>query len=400
MTATPFVELSFHGPRFADAAMPLEALSELVAYRELLVAVAKSRYLLRHPERMRLPKGFEAGFRLSLTGVREGSTRPTVVRTYDEAAATDLVEAGEPDDFEEARNLVEAAISGAGNDAKMPKGFTADLLLKFSPFGRTLRDDETIRIGRAGEDPRTAYNRATRRQLLRLANRSYSDEIDLTGVASSADRDRERFELCTNDGHKFEVGSPPMLLPLAIKSLGARTPIRVRGTGQFDRDGVLKRVLFATDISPAEEDGEVGRASCSVPAGEQIDSLSVLAPGWFEGSGASFARTDLDWAKGLLESVIGECRLPTPYVYPTPEGEVRLEWPMRVAEVVATLHVAEPRTAELLLVRLDGDGAEDLRLDLSAPGQEVRFGAWLSERLRAEPRRRPGGRQRACCEGR
>ena len=64
MERIPFTTLVFQGPRFGEAAMPLEALPELAAYRDLLIAVAKSLFQADNPDRHRLPKGFESSFRL------------------------------------------------------------------------------------------------------------------------------------------------------------------------------------------------------------------------------------------------------------------------------------------------------------------------------------------------
>jgi hypothetical protein len=69
---TPFVSLVFSGPRFRDGSFPLEALPELVAYRELILAAARALFQVGNPTRQRLPRGFEASFKLVLERVEAG----------------------------------------------------------------------------------------------------------------------------------------------------------------------------------------------------------------------------------------------------------------------------------------------------------------------------------------
>ncbi len=83
MADDTFATLIFKGGRFQGAAMPLEALPELAAYRELVLAVAKAIWQGDHQERQRLPKGFERDFRLVMLGVTEGSTVPQIARAFE-----------------------------------------------------------------------------------------------------------------------------------------------------------------------------------------------------------------------------------------------------------------------------------------------------------------------------
>ena len=77
---SPFATLVFRGKRFDGAVMPLEALPELAAYRDLLAAVAREFFFAENPGRLRLPKGFADSFRLSLARIEQGSAVPIVER--------------------------------------------------------------------------------------------------------------------------------------------------------------------------------------------------------------------------------------------------------------------------------------------------------------------------------
>src|ERR1700722_15700269 len=130
MSSSPFVTLIFRGKRFLKAAMPLEALPELAAYRELVVSVAKVLFQVGHPDRQRLPKGFEAGFRLVLERVESGSAVPIVSRVSDEPSML-FPASATLDWFDKARDVVEHGIAAAANGKQLPVELSKEILARF-----------------------------------------------------------------------------------------------------------------------------------------------------------------------------------------------------------------------------------------------------------------------------
>jgi len=66
------------GARFEDGGIPLQVLSDLSALREMVVEVAKGRYLAENPNRQRAPRGFADKIDLTLTGIDNGSAMPII----------------------------------------------------------------------------------------------------------------------------------------------------------------------------------------------------------------------------------------------------------------------------------------------------------------------------------
>ena len=64
---------------------------------------------------------------------------------------------------------------------------------------------------------------------------------------------------------------------------------------------------------------------------DRIDELSLLNKGWFDGDQGEFLNiTSVCNAKYLLTQLILDYpSLPTPYVYPTPEGGLQAEWTIK-----------------------------------------------------------------------
>lgn len=67
-----FLRSRLVGRRFDEHTLPLDILKDFSALEEMLIEVAKRKYLAAHPDRQRTPKGFTKGLELHLTAVEEG----------------------------------------------------------------------------------------------------------------------------------------------------------------------------------------------------------------------------------------------------------------------------------------------------------------------------------------
>ena len=381
MTKSPFVTLIFRGGRFHEAAMPVEALPELAAYQELVLAVAKKLFQDANPERRRLPKGFEAGFRLVLERVDPGSAVPIVSRLSDGPAVRTLFPvAVTPDWFDKARDVVEGGIGAAAKDKPLPTELSREILARFNAFGRTLGGDESIVVAQPGKREGAVYDRLVRRKLVLQAQATYEDDVNLLGEVRAADKDAEGFVLRTADGRKLDVRIPPLFFPLALRSLGEAALVRVRGTGLYDQDGGLVKVTMATDVSLAEEGDEQTRPGCPTPVAAQVESLKALAPGWFDESSPAYDAASLHWLARLLTGVLDGFQLPRPYIYPTPEGLARAEWSGTSWEIVTSFDLGA-RSADVMAARNGSQEMHEITVPLGEPGGESKLGRFLTEHL-------------------
>jgi hypothetical protein len=381
MSKSPFVTLIFRGARFDASAMPVEVLPELAAYRDLVLAVAKALFQAENRERQRLPKGFEASFRLVLDHVEPGSAIPIVSRVTAPAPTPLLFPASmSPDLFDMARDVVERGIAAAGRGTALPAELTKEILVRFNAFGRTLGDHESIVVAPPGSRERAIYDRVVRKRLVLQAQATYEDDVNLLGEVRAADKDAEGFSLRTSDGRKLEVHTPPLFFPLALRSLKDAALVRVRGTGLYDPDGALLRVIMATDVSLAEEGDEQTRPGCPTPVEAQVESFKALEAGWYDDSSPAYEASSLEWLAKLLKGLLDGFQLPRPYVYPTPEGLARAEWSTSSWEVVTNFDLGS-RSAEAMAARPDADEVHELTVPLDEPGGESKLGRFLTEHL-------------------
>jgi hypothetical protein len=384
----PFVSLIFRGARFGAAEMPVEALPEIVAYRDLVVAVARDMYLAAHADRQKVPKGFEASFGLRMTGVTEGSTKPTLQRvrhdrlglSADAARQAELF--GTPDDyFDSARDLVEEVIAAASAGKPLPDAFKRATLVRFNAFGRTLDDDDEIVVAKANTTTGAHYNKAVRGKLLLQTEGTHTEAVEVIGLFRMADLDTNGFALRTPDGDKIPVLCPPVFVNVAKASFHEEADVRVRGLGVYNVEGKLLRITDAIDVRLADDDDAVASAACEVPIGDQLASLRKLSDGWLDGSGTAYDADALDWVQGLLTGLTTGLQLATPFVYPTPEGQISVEWASRRWDIAVTLDVAT-RSAEALAVSTaDSNAFLEIAVQLDRPGAEASLGGFIAERL-------------------
>jgi hypothetical protein len=123
-----------------------------------------------------------------------------------------------------------------------------------------------------------------------------------------------------------------------------------------------------------------GRGGCPTSVDEQLDALRVLSPGWFDEASPAFEGGALEWAAKLLRGLVDAFQLPNPYLYPTPEGNIRAEWSTPSWEVSLEMSPTSKR-ADALATRLDSDEVRGYPVATVEPGAESRLGKFLSEYL-------------------
>lgn len=87
----------------------------------------------------------------------------------------------------------------------------------------------------------------------------------------------------------------------------------------------------------------------------RLAELRILDDGWLEGSGAAPPADFLDWLSEAFDRYFPE-DLPSPYIFPTPEGGVQAEWSLPNCE--ASLEI-DPRDKNGEWHVLDGETEDE-----------------------------------------
>lgn len=332
----PLMEPRFVGARFADHTIPLELLKDLAVLEEFLVAVAKWKFV-QDNSRVRTPKGFTAPLNLALSAVNRGSAMPAIAIEYTDPASG-LFPAANEDYFFRAAEAIGNAIDAAEHGGDITSYLPTNLLGYFDRFGRGLREGEILEFFPGRERPARLTKLTRRRLLLASENEVLTDETTLRGLVSELDMDKMSFELQTASGRKIIAHLDAIHLDVILEAMnGYRSGVKVSvsGIGRFDRHERLNSFDMIEDAAIIESIDPLAR----------LDELRLLRAGWLDGIGRVPTHADFDWLEFFFESSYPST-LPTPYIYPTEEGGIQLEWRTGNQDLSLEIYFPE-RTAEL-----------------------------------------------------
>ena len=346
MAKEPFIQPRFVGPRFDEHTLPLSAARDLAAYEELVVELAKSLYLAKHPDRQRVPKGFADGFHLHIERVDEGSAKPLLALVMAGALVNPL-----PVEFGEAKNLINEVVSTSETD-RLPVAFPKALYAFFNRLGRSLETGERLELTPGDPTMPSALTPAKRKRLALAVGETYEAEVDIVGQVISLHSERAEGQLRTGENEKVVFQYDQPFFDELKGALGDRVMYaHIHGVGVFDVNDRLKSIKEIEQL-------EVVPHYALVSA---IDGLTELRDGWLEGHGVA---PDAGNLSRLSEQLVGVFPpgLSYPAVVPTEDGNVSLEWIKPTARIELEVNFAEHRL-ELYAT----DVASDLFVDESFP---------------------------------
>ena len=277
-TTIDLASLRFDGERFAGHALDVDCVQELIAYRNIILECAKELWKRKHPGRVRLPKRFEEGFRLQFDRIDDGSAVVPLQRIVPtDQGELDL---GTLDEFDEAAELVDAAISAANEDRLLPEALPANVVPLFREFGKTLRENEVLFTHARHSNVEASYSAKARKRLSDWVGPAYEDVIDVVGEVSMANV-RGTFSLTLRDSGsivngRFSAEQEELVLEALRNHRTAR--LRVTGVGEFGtHDRLLKRFARIDDVHVAGAN-EVVFVEDAPPIWEQLAVLGESAP--------------------------------------------------------------------------------------------------------------------------
>ena len=315
------LELRYVGARFAGGRIPLDVLPDLSIFRDLVIAIAKSRWLREHPGRQRLPRGFNHSVSFDLIDIKEGSAGPQL--QWNRGSALENA----PDLAEEIGGLVQIAFSdaahlfhGAAND-RYPSALPADQLAALNKFGASLLPGERIEfVDQKDIDGNVIYLDTDRRKrLLTRVGETYTKKFSGTGtlVTSSS----EGYIVVST----VEYGKITIVVPADIVvehydgNLGSDVQFDLEIV--LDGNDQLRRIERCLDVTIVEaSDAPEFRDAMA-----RIVELRLLGKGWLDGDGEPIRQSVIKLARSLLHRRpdITQARLG---IFPTEEGGLTIEF--------------------------------------------------------------------------
>jgi hypothetical protein len=351
-----FLKPRLIGGRFDEHSLPLDVLKDWSAFEELVIEVAKDIYMKENTDRKRTPRGFTDDFSLHLTAVEPGSAIPVLKRYF----------TGEKlpfsDHFDRALALVQAAIIAVNIGQAVPDEFPREYLGYFNRFGSSLREGERIEWTVGNADKPTVYDRATRKKLVLTGAKSYQASADMRGWITEVNAEKNSYTIKLIGGPKLLGSYPRELANSVLDALSEfqrdkfqSCKVLVRGLADYDLNDQPVRVAETQHIEMLDPNDVAARC----------EELAQLKDGWLDGEGKAPTRERLKAFKHAWDAASTES-LPLPYIYPTPEGGIQMEWRQGDWELSAEVEL-EKLTAELLAVNVATRVSKDADADLSTP---------------------------------
>lgn len=327
MPRLEFLRSRLHGQRFHNGEIPLEVLGDFVALRDMVVEVAKWKFLQSNPGRRRIPRGFADSFDLKLTGLENGSAT-AVISLVPTKQPSGFAQLWSQRYFELARQEIVAAIDYAGQDdylkreSPMPRKYLA----YFGKIVRSLREGEYMDVFTPDRNISVRLDkRSLNRLLSTFRTRDVPQEATLRGSISAVDLDKKIFELQPAFGRKISVPIEEHhhnAIMEAFNNYGKGMRVIVEGIGKYNRKNLLTALRTVTQINRLDP--------LDIPS--RLDEFRGMKDGWLDGYGNAPDHSGLDWlARNFESNYPPAARLP--HAYPTPEGGVQLEWSLGSNEV-------------------------------------------------------------------
>ncbi len=357
-----FVQPRFVGDRFKEHTLPLDVTSDLHAYQTLVVELAKRLYLKEHPQRQRVPKGFEDSFELHIAKVDEGSAKPLLMSAIIGSSMALDLEANTY--FERSRDIITECIAANG---ALPVDFPKDLLIHFNHIGRSLRPDEAMELDTAqGVKATLTPNR--RKDLVLALAKVYERPIALTGYIDEVDFAKPSFRLRFADGSFVHVPMPATFEShVRTYANRPRHQVLVHCIASFDSFDRLQKVVDVEQLEMQPNQELVAR----------FDALATLKDGWFDGAGKAPDAEVLATVGSMLVKHYPE-RLKLPAIIPTPEGDLVLEWRQ---SGTPTLDIdGENMQAEFHAIGADG-GDIEATMSLNTEGDWITMFQYLNDHI-------------------
>jgi hypothetical protein len=276
---TDLASLRFDGSRFEGHALDVECTQELIAYRNLIVECAKELWRKKNPDRVRLPRGFEEGFRLQFEELKDGSALVPLKRVRLEDQSE--LDWGNLDEFDEAAELIDSAIRAANEDVLLPSDLPSNVIPLFKEFGKSLRPDEVLFTRSRNGRSEAPYTAKARKRLGEWVGPAYEDVVDVVGEVRMANVGPGTFSLQLGNEQSVITGRfTPEQESVVLEALRNHRSLRLRvqGIAEFSTsDRQLKKFLRIDKVVPTEI-VEMQFDETATPIWEQLAKIGESAP--------------------------------------------------------------------------------------------------------------------------
>jgi len=344
------------GRRFEKHGIPVELLRDFAVLGEMIIEIAKYQYLKDHPNRQRIPRGFTQDVSFKLLAIEKGSAVPVL-----EISSTShtLFPSPAMEYYQNAYQSITHVIEQASIHQidEITKELPPRFLSYFDRIGRSLRKDEAIEFPYLLDNQKFARFTPKTRKILTLASRAqeYTEEVQLRGTVPEVDQSARTFHIQLIDGTKVKAPLEEQYHDTILEAMNGyrnKQRILIQGIGRFGRDQKLVHIDSIEHVTLLDP--------LDVPS--RLEELGLLEEGWLDGEGRELDKKGIRWFSDTFEMFFPD-DLPLPYIYPTADGNIQLEWTLGNYELSLEVDLINHR-GEWQAVNVETDEEEYYELHL------------------------------------
>ncbi len=328
MSQNKSFRLRYVGTRFEGKRLPVDVLTDLPAFRELVVAFAKSEWRRLNEDRKRVPRGFDASLAFDLVGIEDGSAVPVMEwnRAKTQASLpgfTDQIEDLVQSSFEKVVVLFDDAASN-----RFPVAMAPEQIRALNKFGSNLRDNERIEFeGTKNAKGNVIYlSSEIRKRLIGSLRDRYVTQIEdvgtLLGCVADSNADIGYIVVQTHDHGSFRIPIDNETIKSDFDG-NIDQPLELSLKVELDHEDSVKDVIEVHSVSLIDEQIAAQLKRCR----DRLNQVSALADGWHDGDGLAPSAESVAAANKFLSQRFALCDLYR--IYPTDEGGVLFEIEIR-----------------------------------------------------------------------
>lgn len=312
--------LHYKGSRFRNARLPVEVLSDLPAFRDLLVSYAKDAWRRRHSDRERVPKGFDKSLAFDLIRIEDGSAIPKLEWNRGSAQMNLPGFAAEIEQIvESAYGDVVALIEGrSGRESAL----SSEKVRALNRFGAGLRENEKIEIPDRTSGKVVSFDANRRKQLIMGARETYQTRFEGIGELIGT-RIKNEYEgsitVRTAEHDDIDIPVDPRQIKEEFDG-SLKQDVQFELLVELDSQDRFRRVADVFEIAVVDSELGAALSRCRV----RLDELRALSAGWHDGSGLQITDSALKAAELFLAKRTSYCAVLR--LFPTEAGGILVDF--------------------------------------------------------------------------
>jgi hypothetical protein len=241
--------LRFKGPRFTDKALDAATLGEVQRYLQLVEETAKAVWKAEHPDREKLPAGFEERNRAYLRSVQHGSAVAVIEAKVEDSPQAEFLDR-EAETLLSAAELSHKVYDAVSRSRPLPDKLPKELVSAYADFGKSLNADEVVEIKAATRRRYVTHRAQDRERFLVFAQQAYNARLVVSGEVVEADVRQGRFQIRAEGKAPLPASFKPEQEEFITDSLKQHHSVRVRvvGQGEFSPEGKPLRFIEVTTL--------------------------------------------------------------------------------------------------------------------------------------------------------